>query len=654
MIRAAITLKLCAYEETGAIVAALTTSIPEAPDSGRNWDYRYCWLRDGYYVVQALNRLGAADILENYLGYLRNIVDGANGGHIQPVYGVGFEPILKERIVDTLAGLSRHGAGAGGQPGARARAARRLWPDRAFQRPGLLRRAPAAAGDRRRLRASNGSASAPSRCTTSRTRGCGNCAPARRCTPIRRRCAGRPATAWRTPADKLGLTARAAALARAGRDRARDHREPRLERERRPLRRHLRRRRARRQPDAAGRPALPAAPMTSATADTLEAIDKVLRRGSNLMRYDTARRFRTPGNRLQLLHVLVHRKPVSDRRDRRGAGAVRTDARSGETTPACCPRTSASTDGELWGNYPQTYSLVGLINCAVLLSRPWTALTPSASGEVAIKDRARRARHEPPDRRLQPRERAGEARRGPCRRPGRGARRRRCANTAASGSAGAARRFRASPARSTRAGWTTSQIVTVDLEEADYQEYYNGYANGTLWPLFHYRIDLTAYERSFGEGYDRVNRRFAETLAPLIEPDDLIWVHDYHLIPLGSELRRLGVANPIGFFLHIPWPAPQLLTTLPRHRAAGASACSPTTWSASRPTNGCGRSRPMCWARRAGDWGGTAGCEAFGASAARAGLSDRPGRRRFPGARRLPGRPAARTTGWRPTAPSAR
>jgi trehalose 6-phosphate synthase len=110
-------------------------------------------------------------------------------------------------------------------------------------------------------------------------------------------------------------------------------------------------------------------------------------------------------------------------------------------------------------------------------------------------------------------------------------------------------------------------VVTVDLEETDYQEYYNGYANGALWPLFHYRIDLTAYDRSFGEGYDRVNRRFAEALAPLIEPGDLIWVHDYHMIPLGRELRRLGVANPIGFFLHIPWPAPQLLTTLPRNRA---------------------------------------------------------------------------------------
>jgi trehalose 6-phosphate synthase len=109
-------------------------------------------------------------------------------------------------------------------------------------------------------------------------------------------------------------------------------------------------------------------------------------------------------------------------------------------------------------------------------------------------------------------------------------------------------------------------VMTIDLEEADFQEYYNGYANAALWPLFHYRIDLTAYDRSYGEGYERVNRRFAETLAPLIQPDDLVWIHDYHLIPLGRELRRQGVTNPIGFFLHIPWPAPQILTTLPRHR----------------------------------------------------------------------------------------
>jgi trehalose 6-phosphate synthase len=108
-------------------------------------------------------------------------------------------------------------------------------------------------------------------------------------------------------------------------------------------------------------------------------------------------------------------------------------------------------------------------------------------------------------------------------------------------------------------------VALVDLEEQDRQEYYNGYANRTLWPLFHYRMDLAAYERTFDEGYQRVNERFAETLLPLIDRDDLIWVQDYHLIPLGRELRRRGVKNRIGFFLHIPWPARRVLTSLPRH-----------------------------------------------------------------------------------------
>src|ERR1043165_5773084 len=105
--------------------------------------------------------------------------------------------------------------------------------------------------------------------------------------------------------------------------------------------------------------------------------------------------------------------------------------------------------------------------------------------------------------------------------------------------------------------------ATIDLEEQDVDEYYNGYANRTLWPLFHYRIDLAEYDRSFGAGYERVNERFAETVAPLIEPDDLVWVHDYHLIPLGQQLRQHGVRNRIGFFLHIPWPPHRLMVSMP-------------------------------------------------------------------------------------------
>ena len=108
--------------------------------------------------------------------------------------------------------------------------------------------------------------------------------------------------------------------------------------------------------------------------------------------------------------------------------------------------------------------------------------------------------------------------------------------------------------------------ATIDLEEQDVDEYYNGYANRTLWPLFHYRIDLAEYERQFAGGYERVNARFADTLGPLIEQDDLVWVHDYHLIPLGRELRQRDVRNRIGFFLHIPWPPMRLLLSLPSHR----------------------------------------------------------------------------------------
>ena len=119
VIRAAITLKLCQHEETGAIVAALTTSIPESADSGRNWDYRYCWIRDAYYTVQALNRLGALDVLENYLSYLRNIVDQARGGHIQPLYAVSGEPRLEEEIavIGWLCGMGPSGSAMPRHPG---------------------------------------------------------------------------------------------------------------------------------------------------------------------------------------------------------------------------------------------------------------------------------------------------------------------------------------------------------------------------------------------------------------------------------------------------------------------------------------------------------------------------------------------------------
>lgn len=107
--------------------------------------------------------------------------------------------------------------------------------------------------------------------------------------------------------------------------------------------------------------------------------------------------------------------------------------------------------------------------------------------------------------------------------------------------------------------------ATVDLDPADFDEYYNGYANQTLWPSFHYRADLASASYPFFEGYLRVNALFARQLASLLKPDDIVWVHDYHLIPLAAELRRLGVSAPLGFFLHTPFPVPQILTTLFNH-----------------------------------------------------------------------------------------
>ena len=108
--------------------------------------------------------------------------------------------------------------------------------------------------------------------------------------------------------------------------------------------------------------------------------------------------------------------------------------------------------------------------------------------------------------------------------------------------------------------------ATIDLSRADHDDFYTGFANGTLWPMLHYRPDLVDYQRSHLEGYLRVNEIFAQHLCKLITPEDVLWVHDYHLIPLAAMLRQRGVRNRIGFFLHTPLPAAGLLIALPNHR----------------------------------------------------------------------------------------
>ncbi len=107
-------------------------------------------------------------------------------------------------------------------------------------------------------------------------------------------------------------------------------------------------------------------------------------------------------------------------------------------------------------------------------------------------------------------------------------------------------------------------LATLDLGEADYRHYYQGFSNATLWPTLHYRLGLAVFSRDDYGRYRGVNAAFAAALAPLLRPDDLVWVHDFHLFPLGAALRALGCRQRLGFFLHVPFPPHDLLSALPR------------------------------------------------------------------------------------------
>jgi GH15 family glucan-1,4-alpha-glucosidase len=372
VIRAAITLKLCAYEETGAIVAALTTSIPEAPGSGRNWDYRYCWIRDAYYVVQALNRLGAVDILENYLGYLRNIVDAANGGHIQPVYGVGYEPILTERIVTSLPGYRGMGPVRVGN-----QAHEHIQHDvygqivlsnvQAFFDERLLR--PASHADFEVLEGVGERAFAvfdkpDAGLWELRTRSAVHTYSA--------------AMSWAAcdrlakAAEQLGLAARCkiwsarAELIRSAIEEKAWNADV----------GHFAATFGGDELDASLTQLVDLhflTPDDPRHRDTLKAIETHLRRGSNLLRYDRPDDFGPPETAfnfctfwfIEALYLIGEteeaRRMFGEMLARRNhAGLLSEDV--------------SLSDGSLWGNYPQTYSLVGLINCAVLLSRPWSSV----------------------------------------------------------------------------------------------------------------------------------------------------------------------------------------------------------------------------------------------------------------------------------------
>ena len=118
-----------------------------------------------------------------------------------------------------------------------------------------------------------------------------------------------------------------------------------------------------------------------------------------------------------------------------------------------------------------------------------------------------------------------------------------------------------------------ASYATIDLDTEDYRRFYAGFSNGTLWPLLHSRLGLMEYDRAEYAGYEAINAAYAKALAPLLTPDDVIWIHDYQLIPLAHRLREAGVRNRIGFFLHVPFVPASVFRSLPCAKALLQDFC---------------------------------------------------------------------------------
>jgi GH15 family glucan-1,4-alpha-glucosidase len=370
VIRAAITLKLCVYEETGAIVAAMTTSVPEFPESGRNWDYRYCWIRDAYYTVRALNRLGAVDILENYLVYLRNLVDQSAGGHVQPVYGVGLEEDIDERITETVAGYrGMKPVRVGNQ--AREHLQHDVYGQivlplvQSFYDQRLLRsgsiddfRALEKVGDRAFQMHDQTDAGLWEFRTIARVHTYSSVMCWAACDRLSK------------AADRLGLDDRATFWAeRATIIRDRIETEAYL-------------------PDLGrfgasfGGTELDAsllqlvdlgflAPDDPRQVATFDAIERDLKKGPYLFRYVEPDDFGEPETAFNFCTFWFIEALHQNGRDEE-AREIFEQMLSRRTHAGLLSEDISLGDDELWGNYPQTYSLVGIINCAIVLSRSWT------------------------------------------------------------------------------------------------------------------------------------------------------------------------------------------------------------------------------------------------------------------------------------------
>jgi GH15 family glucan-1,4-alpha-glucosidase len=372
VIRAAIALKLCTYEESGAIIAAMTTSIPEAPYTQRNWDYRYCWIRDAYYVVRALNRLGAADMLENYLLYLRNLVDQSAGGDVQPVFGVGLETALDERVADGLAGFRGMGPVRVGNQAHKQRQndvyGQIVLPlAQSFFDHRLLRMGTAddfASLERVGERAWEAFDKPDSGLWEYRTRERVHTYSAVLC--------------W-AACDRLANAAQALALEEREafwRERAARMRERIESGAWNAVAGHFSASFGEAELDAS---LLQLVELGFLAADdprakaTFEAVERGLRQGDNLFRYAAPDDFGRPETAFNFCTFwfieALHRQGRTEEARRLFEGLLARRTRAGLLSEDVALDT-----GELWGNYPQTYSLVGIIACAWALSRPWQAV----------------------------------------------------------------------------------------------------------------------------------------------------------------------------------------------------------------------------------------------------------------------------------------
>jgi pentatricopeptide repeat protein len=368
-----LTLKLCTYEPTGAIVAALTTSIPEGPGTERNWDYRFCWLRDSYFVVRALNRLAAVRKMENYFRWLMNIVASLHETDIQPVYGIGLESTLTERIVPNLPGYRGMGP---------VRVGNQAYEHLQYDNYGnvilgvaqmfLDRRllAPPSHSDFLHLEELGRKAlklydKPDAGMWEYRTRTSIHTTSSLMCWAAADRLAriaghlgeAQRASQWRADADRI----KQVILERAWSQKRQafvesfdgefldagvllmtevgfiDPHDPRM-------------------------------------VSTVNQLEKVLAHGPHMMRYEAADDFGEPGTAFNTcsfwrIDALARMGRVEEAREY-FEELLKLRNRLGLMSEDVDPAT-----GEMWGNYPQTYSLVGIVNCAVRLSRPWEAVT---------------------------------------------------------------------------------------------------------------------------------------------------------------------------------------------------------------------------------------------------------------------------------------